>query len=164
MRRFWQRLGDSSGSVLILVAGIIFFVAAFTVLAVDISKLLVTRAQLQNAADAGALAGAEMFLQTPVPDKSVIAARAHDLANANRSYINSPDKPMDQVTDITTTVYDDPVNQNTYGIVKCVTRSVVSQYFTALPGYSKVNSFAAVNPDRFGNVGAVAAARAGSVC
>ena len=50
MRRFWQRLDDSSGSVLILVAGLIFFVAAFTVLAVDVSKLLVTRAQLQNAA------------------------------------------------------------------------------------------------------------------
>ena len=162
MRRFWQRLGDSSGSVLILVAGIIFFVAAFTVLAVDISKLLVTRAQLQNSADAGALAGAEMFMQSPVPDKAVIEARARDLANANRSYVNSS-TPMDQVTDITATAYTNAENQNTYGIVKCVTRSVVSQYFTALPGATGKTSEAA-NLNRFGNVAAVAAARAGSVC
>jgi putative Flp pilus-assembly TadE/G-like protein len=163
MRRFWQRLGDSSGSVLILVAGIIFFVAAFTVLAVDISKLLVTRTQLQNAADAGALAGAEMFMQTPVPDRSVIEARARDLANANRAYVNS-DRPMDQITDITATAFTDAANESTYGIVKCVTRSVVSQYFTALPGYSKVNNYASANPNKFGNVAAVAAARAGPVC
>ena len=164
MRRIWQRLGDSSGSVLILVAGIIFFVAAFTVLAVDISKLLVTRAQLQNAADAGALAGAEMFMQSPVPGKSVIEGRAKELAAANRAYVNSPDKPMDQVSDITATAYDDPSNQNTYGIVKVVTRSVVSQYFTALPGWSKENNYASANPNKFGNVAAVAAARAGPVC
>src|SRR5262245_35172296 len=118
MRRFWQRLGDSSGSVLILVAGIIFFIAAFTILAVDISKLLVTRAQLQNAADAGALAGAEMFMQNPVPDKAVIEARARELAAANRAYVNS-DRPMDQISDITATAYDNPADSS-YGIVKVV--------------------------------------------
>jgi hypothetical protein len=164
MRRFWQRLGDSSGSVLILVAGIIFFVAAFTVLAVDISKLLVTRAQLQNAADAGALAGAEMFLQNPVPSAAAIEARTRELAGANKSYVNSPDKAMDQVSDITPTVYDDPADVAHYGMVKVVTRSVVSQYFTSIPGTSKQNNFAAANPNNFGNVAAVAAARAGAVC
>jgi hypothetical protein len=164
MRRFWQRLGDSSGSVLILVAGIVFFVAAFTVLAVDISKLLVTRAQLQNAADAGALAGAEMFLQNPVPDEASIEQRTRELASANKAYINSPDKAMDQVSDITATAFANPADTVHYGMVKCVTRSVVSQYFTALPGYSKRNNFAPVNPDKFGNVAAVAAARAGPLC
>jgi len=169
MRRFWQRLDDSSGSVLILVAGLIFFVAAFTVLAVDVSKLLVTRAQLQNAADAGALAGAEMFMQDPVPEKATIEARARDMAQQNRSYSTSDSKPVDNISDVTAVAHDDPNEVNsrgdrTYGIVSVVTRSVVSQYFTALPGYSKENGYAAVKSDKLGNVAAAAAARAGSVC
>jgi len=168
MRRFWQRLDDSSGSVLILVAGLIFFVAAFTVLAVDVSKLLVTRAQLQNAADAGALAGAEMFLDNPVPANAVIVQRAKDMADQNRAYSKSDSKPVDNVSDVTVVVHDDPLEKNshgnpTYGIVSVVTRSVVSQYFTALPGYSKENGYAAVKPDKLGNVAAVAAAQGGCV-
>jgi len=163
MRRFWQRLGDSSGSVLILVAGLIFFVAAFTVLAVGISKLLVTPAQLQNAADAGALAGAEMFLQNPVPDAAAIEARARELAGANRAYDSSTSKPVDQVSDISATAFTNAANESTYGMVKCVTRSVVSEYFTALPGQSGRAQDAA-NTSKLGNVAAVAAARAGSVC
>jgi putative Flp pilus-assembly TadE/G-like protein len=169
MRRFRQLLHDSSGSVLILVAGLIFFVAAFTVLAVDVSKLLVTRAQLQNAADAGALAGAEMFMDNPVPDAATIEARARDLATQNRSYSSSDSKPVDNVGDVVAVAHTNPDEVNsrgdkTYGIVTCVTRSTVSQYFTALPGFSKENNFAPVKADKLGNVAATSAARAGSVC
>ena len=160
MRRFRQLLNDSSGSVLILVASIIFFIAAFTILAVDISKLLVTRAQLQNAADAGALSGAEMFLKNPVPDQGTIEARAEDTAKKNRAYNDDPVKPVDLVEQASAKAFMDPDH---YGMVACTTRAVVSQYFTALPGPFGQTSMAA-NTNRRGNVAALAVARAGGLC
>src|SRR5262245_37366104 len=156
MRRFWHRLNDSSGSVLIFVALSIFFLAAVTILAVDISKLLVTRGQLQNAADAGALAGAEMFLDTPVPEKATIEARSDAIAQSNRSYTDSEASPVDLVSDTKSEAFTDQADTARYGIVTCVTRSVVSQYFTAIPVSGNV-----AKADKKGNVAAIAAARAG---
>jgi hypothetical protein len=54
---------NENGATMIFTAICIFMLIAFTALAVDISHLVVTRNELQNAADAGALAGAR-FLYT----------------------------------------------------------------------------------------------------
>src|SRR5262245_5867679 len=119
MRRFWHRVSDSSGSVLVFVALSIFFLAAVTILAVDISKMMVTRSQLQNAADAGALAGAEMFLDDPVPDAATIEARADAIAQSNRVYTDGKAKPVDLVSDSESKAFTDAATPATYGIVRC---------------------------------------------
>ena len=49
---------NQRGATLIFVAICIFMIIALTALAVDIGHLVVTKNELQNAADAGALAGA----------------------------------------------------------------------------------------------------------
>lgn len=58
MTRFQSRLRDERGMTLVMVAtGMVAFLSA-TMLAVDVGMLMVARTEAQNAADAGALAGA----------------------------------------------------------------------------------------------------------
>lgn len=152
MRQLWQ---SDSGSVLIFVAVTIFALAAMVILAVDISKLLVTRAQLQNAADAGALAGAERFMDSPVPERAVIEQRAVDVAAMNRAFNDSQTDPVSNVEDIAAYAVTD-VSNEMYGAVSCTTRSVVSQYFTPITALMGGHQ---TTPSR-GNVAAVAVARA----
>src|SRR5688572_28803628 len=58
MTRFQARLRDERGMTLVMVAtGMIAFLSA-TALAVDVGMMMVARTEAQNAADAGALAGA----------------------------------------------------------------------------------------------------------
>jgi hypothetical protein len=58
-------LNDRAGVVLILVALLLVVFLAFTALAVDISHLYAVRNELQNASDAGALAGARVLYCPP---------------------------------------------------------------------------------------------------
>jgi hypothetical protein len=156
MRRVRQLWRGDSGSVLIFVAVTIFALAAMVILAVDISKLLVTRAQLQNAADAGALAGAELFMESGVtPVKSDVEQHARDVAALNRAFNESYDSPVSQVSDIEAVAVTD-AGEN-YGTVTVTTRSVVSQYFTGVLRDSEGLPLT-------GRVAAIAAARAGEVC
>lgn len=151
MRRARQLLVGESGNVLFFAAVGILTIGALTILAVDISKLLVTRAQLQNSADGGALAGAAEFLKSPIPVQPLIEAHARDVAKANGAYTNTS-KTYDNVSDVTATADANPASA-TYGTVTVISRSVVSQYFTGIVSLGKA-----------GNVAAIAAARAGEVC
>jgi Flp pilus assembly protein TadG len=66
MRRFRQfifRLGDKQGVTVVIVAVLIVVLLGFVALAVDIGYLMVARNELQNAADAAALAGARRMGQ-----------------------------------------------------------------------------------------------------
>jgi hypothetical protein len=54
-------IAEQRGSTLVFVAICIFMILALTALAVDIGHLVVTKNELQNAADAGALAGARFL-------------------------------------------------------------------------------------------------------
>ena len=56
-----SRLRDQRGVTIILVAMLMFVFLGITALAVDLSNLYVVRNELQNAADAGALAGARFL-------------------------------------------------------------------------------------------------------
>lgn len=62
MGRKWRligkRLGDRDGATLVFVAIILGVLVSLTALAVDVGHLYIVRNELQNAADAGALAGA----------------------------------------------------------------------------------------------------------
>jgi hypothetical protein len=143
---------DNSGATLIFVASVIFALSLFAVIAVDISKLLVARAQLQNSADAGALAGAERFLEDPVPNQTEIEGRARDVARMNVAFTNDNADPEAAVQDVEATAIMDNTSDD-YGTVTVTSRSIVSQYFTGVLGMP-----------RQGNVAALAAARAGEVC
>ena len=159
MRKLRQLWHDDPGNTLVFTAIIIFALAAMTILAVDISKLLVTRAQLQNAADAGALAGAERFMESgAAPVKSAIEAHAREVAALNRAFNSSYDEQVSQVEDIEAVANTDPGED--YGIVTVTTRSEVSQYFTPLAGLAGAQG----DTPTSGGVAAVAAARAGEVC
>jgi hypothetical protein len=81
-----RRLRDQKGVTLILVAGLTVMFVAFIALSVDIAHLYAVRNELQNAADAGALAGARRLL---APDGVTINTGAnqfaYDAATDNRS-------------------------------------------------------------------------------
>jgi len=72
MRQFIKK---EQGNALILGAVSFAVLTAFGVLTIDIGRILVTRTQLQNAADAGALAGASMFCNQSDPSDAEIQSR-----------------------------------------------------------------------------------------
>ena len=161
MRHLWQ---NDSGSVLVFVAVTIFALAAMAILAVDISKLLVTRAQLQNAADAGALAGAELFVtdefSQPV-SRETVEQRAREVAEMNRAFNDARggDYPTSNVSMVIAVAETDETSAM-FGAVSCTTRSVVSQYFTPITALMGGHA----DTPGTGNVMALAVARAGEVC
>jgi Flp pilus assembly protein TadG len=64
----------------------------FVALGIDVAKLATTKTQLQNAADAAALAGAsaiDPLTGTLLPDSAI--ARAQSLAAQNRAFVNGPE-------------------------------------------------------------------------
>jgi len=83
-RGFLQR--DESGQVLVLVALGMVFLIGMAALAVDISHGWVVRHELQNAADASALAGAgNLFTPSPGPDWARAEAAASGSITWNKS-------------------------------------------------------------------------------
>ena len=98
MKRFLGRgkkrgilLRDESGQVLVLVALGAVFLIGMAALAVDVSHGLVVRNELQNAADASALAGAgNLFLPSPGPDW----ARAEGAASGSIAWNKSDGKSL----------------------------------------------------------------------
>jgi len=87
------KLKEESGASVILVTIMIFLLAGFVAFAIDIGYTYVARGQVQNAADAGALAGARFLIKTdgtindgvinlPGPGANKIA---YDAATANTS-------------------------------------------------------------------------------
>jgi Flp pilus assembly protein TadG len=76
---------SESGYVLFTVAALLFVLAGFTALAVDMGTILSSRTQIQRAADAAALAGAFSFTinqNSSQPDTAIIHATA--IAQSNK--------------------------------------------------------------------------------
>jgi len=93
-----NRRAGERGSILIWVALFILVMLAFVALGVDGAKLMATRTQLQNAADAGALAGAsEVSPLTGVIDQGRAVARARATAAKNKAFIGEPRPVEDAV-------------------------------------------------------------------
>jgi len=93
----YRRPGER-GSILIWVALFMLAMLAFVALGVDGAKLMATRTQLQNAADAGALAGASMVDYSTgliVPGQAVPAAQA--AAASNKAFVAGPRPVLDAV-------------------------------------------------------------------
>ena len=85
MRRL---LKANSGNMLIMVAISLAVLASFGVLAIDIGRMLVTKTQLQNAADAAALAGASVFCENAAATDAEILARTNRIGSANEAMQN----------------------------------------------------------------------------
>ena len=84
--QLFRRIKDKSGSVIIWVTISIVFFLGVGALAFDLSHLTVVRNELQNAADAGALAGVRfLYLEDGTAVNPVANNHAYNAAIANRS-------------------------------------------------------------------------------
>ena len=79
-------LKDEQGVTAIVVALVLLLLIGFAALAIDIGHLCVARAELQNAADAGALAGARiLYIDDGTAVDEASNQEAYDAATANNS-------------------------------------------------------------------------------
>ena len=79
-------LNNPNGAVAIIVALTLLFIIGFAALAIDVAHLSVVRNELQNAADAGALAGARVLYNNSGTSVNVGANQeAYDTGIANKS-------------------------------------------------------------------------------
>jgi Flp pilus assembly protein TadG len=89
MTRLQTRLRDESGMTLIMVAtGMVAFLSA-TMLAVDVGMLMVARTESQNAADAGALAGAVALAYDDPADRTATGPAVRNAIAAAKAGDNS---------------------------------------------------------------------------
>jgi len=76
----------------------------FIALGIDMAKLMVTRSQLQNAADAAALAGATAFQSAGAAVEDSARARAIETASFNKAFENAPTPVVVDPIDVTVDV------------------------------------------------------------
>jgi uncharacterized membrane protein len=81
-------LDNESGVVIVFVAILMVVFLSFAALAIDIGQLMVVRNELQNAADAAALAGAQNFypsLTPKIPNWAAAETQATNAIQLNKS-------------------------------------------------------------------------------
>jgi len=148
--RHWVR--NEKGNVLIMVAMATAVLAGFGILTIDIGRMLVTRTQLQNGADAAALAGAGLFCSSTPTDEDV-TAEAQLIGNANRALENKAEN-LDVLAG------DVQIDHSATGNdVTVTTHSNTSQFLVGL-----FRIFDGSNPAREAAVSAIATARCGGTC
>jgi Flp pilus assembly protein TadG len=103
MNKMLRRWRDQKGVTIVLVAGLTVMLLAFAALSVDIAHLYAVQKELQNAADAGALAGGRRLYyhdgSAVNTDSNQIACEAATENNSERIAVevNSPDTNADDV-------------------------------------------------------------------
>lgn len=89
MNAYIRRLRDRRGATAVIVAVVIVVLIEFAALALDVGHLTLVRGELQNAADAGALAGARVLLTTDAGGNEIVnpgaKAEAQRVALQNKS-------------------------------------------------------------------------------
>ena len=93
MRSLKKILKDEKGFSVIMVAFAIVVIFGFAVLAIDLSLIQLAKTQLQNAADAAALAGAVVFY-TSDGDQAVATAEAIRIAGLNEAVQDTLQRPV----------------------------------------------------------------------
>lgn len=79
------------GVVIIWIAFFMLTMLGFVALGIDVAKVMATRTELQNAADAAALAGASAIdVNTGVIQQDVAVARAQTTSAENKAFVNEP--------------------------------------------------------------------------
>jgi hypothetical protein len=90
MRQFVKK---DRGNALIMGALSFAVLAGFGVLTIDVGRILVTKTQLQNAADAGALAGAGVFCENPLATDAEVQSRVRLIGGNHISLaMDTPEK------------------------------------------------------------------------
>jgi Flp pilus assembly protein TadG len=130
MRRIASSAGQERGGIAVVVAIVMVVVLGFAAIAIDIAKLYSERAQLQNGADAAALAAARNCATVAPPDNcAAISIDIQRLANGNavdgKTTVNPAvlDRVNRRVT-VTTSAAEDGVSPN-----------AVSLYFARALGF-----------------------------
>jgi Flp pilus assembly protein TadG len=83
---------NERGVVIVWTAFFMIVMLGFVAIGIDIAKLMATRTQLQNAADAAALAGASAINEvTGALDPDTALARAQETAGRNMAFVNGPE-------------------------------------------------------------------------
>ncbi len=98
MKKKLRKWRDQKGVAIVMVAGLTVMFVAFIALSVDVAHLYVVRNELQNAADAGALAGARRLY---FPDGSAINPDANQIA-FEAAIVNNSEKIAVEVNSPTT--------------------------------------------------------------
>jgi len=159
MRQFIRR---DKGNALILGALSFAVLAAFGVLTIDVGRMLVTKNQLQNAADAGALAGASMYCSSAQPTEAAVRDRVRLVGQAHKSlamgaqaFVTIPDAQIAITQPAGTSSHTVTVN----------TQSTTQQFFVNLMNAEKwFTAGKAPGNTRGQNITAVAAAACGATC
>ncbi len=123
MRQFVKK---DQGNALIMGALSFAVLAAFGVLTIDIGRILVTRTQLRNAADAGALAGASLFCETGNPTDAQVQDRVRLVGQAHKALAMDVPLNVDIPNSQITITRDPQAGTNT---VEVRTLSTTRQYF-----------------------------------
>src|SRR5215831_5684802 len=90
------------GAVIIWLALFLLVLIGFGSLGVDVAKLAATRTQLQNAADAAALAGASALdPNTGLIQTDVAVPRAQAAALSNKAFVSDPQPVVLDAADVT---------------------------------------------------------------
>jgi hypothetical protein len=100
--------------------------ASFGVLSIDVGRMLVTKTQLQNAADAAALAGASVFCEDPNASDAQVQARTKLIGSANEAMVDEA-VPVDM--DAATIAIGRPGANNSDYTVGVTVQSNTTQYF-----------------------------------
>jgi hypothetical protein len=157
--KHWVR--SERGNILIMMALAFAVMAGFGILTIDIGRILVTRTQLQNAADAGALAGASLFCNGPEPTDADIQNEVRLVGGANMALEDNAvevDIPNSQITIERSAEANDVTVQ---------TMSDTRQYLLGLFNiFSQAPDGGDTVPDAQTEAGvtAIATARCGGVC
>jgi Flp pilus assembly protein TadG len=105
--RFFKHLKGQTGAVIILVALVLFILIGVAALAIDLGHQYVVRNQLQNAADAGALAGAEELYyrddNLPSPSDTALIGTVNPGANAVATDTATQNKSQNVVVEVAST-------------------------------------------------------------
>src|SRR6266480_2165281 len=79
------------GVVIIWIAFFMITMLGFVALGIDVAKVMATRTELQNAADAAALAGASAVdVNSATIAQNTAVARAQSTALENKAFVNEP--------------------------------------------------------------------------
>lgn len=84
---------NERGVVILWIAFFMVFMLGFVALGIDVAKMMATRTELQNAADAAALAGASAVNPSLNPiaiDQDTALVRAQTTALQNKAFVNEP--------------------------------------------------------------------------
>ena len=159
MRRFLQK---DRGNALIMAALSFAVLAAFGVLTIDVGRILLTGNQLQNGADAAALAGASVYCEGGANATDAAAeARARLVGGSNKALgMGGPEA----ITKMDVTITHPDPNSPTTARVDVATHSTTAQYFLRLMQGQNWWSPKSGQSTTSDNVTRVAAAQCGATC